>query len=98
LRVHDRDLVTARLDGFAGADEAADAGAAQVLELAEVEHEATMQPSEYLTVDESNNLSQISDGAVHTVSSYRRLRIDPVTLAVVLSGVLAVFVRAHRSA
>jgi GON domain-containing protein len=43
---------------------------------------ATTQPSAYLSVDESKNYSQISDGAVLTVSSYRRLRIDPVTFVV----------------
>jgi len=39
LRIHDGDLAAAGLDRLAGADEAADAGAAEVVELAEVEHE-----------------------------------------------------------
>lgn len=35
------------------------------------------QPTEYLSVDETQNYSQMSNGAVITQSSYRRLRIDP---------------------
>lgn len=34
------------------------------------------------TVDETENFSQMSDGAVVTQSHYRRLRIDPATLVV----------------
>jgi hypothetical protein len=40
------------------------------------------QPTEYLSVDETENYSQMSNGAVVTESHYRRLRIDPVTLVV----------------
>lgn len=40
------------------------------------------QPTEYLTVDEAENFSQMSNGAVLTQSNYRRLRIDPATLVV----------------
>ena len=42
----------------------------------------TEDPSEYLSVDESDNYSQISNGTVVTQTSYRRLRIDPVTFVV----------------
>lgn len=45
-------------------------------------HMNLAQPTEYLTVDETENYSQMSNGAVITQSSYRRLRIDPVTLVV----------------
>jgi hypothetical protein len=45
-------------------------------------HMSFAQPAEYLTVDENENYSQMSNGAVLTESHYRRLRIDPVTLVV----------------
>ncbi len=41
------------------------------------------EPSEYLTVDESNNFSQISDGNdMVAETSYRRYRIDPISLEI----------------
>ncbi len=40
------------------------------------------QPTEYLSVDETDNFSQISNGTVVAQTSYRRLRIDPVTFVV----------------
>ncbi len=39
-------------------------------------------PTEYLTVDESLNLSQISNNTAVAETSYRRFRIDPLTLEI----------------
>lgn len=53
-------------------------------------HMSLAQPSEYLSVDENENYSQMSNGALVTESQYRRLRIDPVTLVVdLLDGAFA---------
>lgn len=42
----------------------------------------TPAPSDYLTVVEASNFSQLSDGAVVTQTNHRRLRIDPVALRI----------------
>lgn len=39
-------------------------------------------PLEYLTVEESNNYSQIGNGRITAVTSYRRYRIDPTSLEI----------------
>ncbi|HUS63553.1 MAG TPA: GON domain-containing protein [Kofleriaceae bacterium] len=39
-------------------------------------------PIEYLTVDEDDNVSQLSNGVEVAVTRYRRYRIDPVTLTI----------------